>query len=207
MLFRSSHVAYDALGGTARVGLGWWSSNTPWGWLAIIDMSGFTLNNEVRTFASTELNAVYKMPVGDRGELRLQGGPYYKELPVTIGDPFSKTSESASVSAAGPHAGAEYWYSITPKFGVQINAHFYYSLLKISTPNGAPLNPSMSTQFGFLGSYRFTPTFTGLAGYARREDRLSYKAVPSTTNFAVDGDVNDSTIVGNYLNLFAEWSF
>ncbi len=204
---KNSTVSYSAVGGTARMGLGWFSSNTPWGFLSIIDMSGFTFKGTTRTFASAEVSAVYKMAVGDRGEARFQFGPYYKELPETVGDPFNGTSQDLTISAAGPHVGAEYWYSLTPKFGVQVNAHLYTSLLKVSTPNGEPLAPTMSTQFGFLGSYRFTRTFTGLAGYARREDKLSYKAVPSSTNFAVDGDVNESTIVGNYLNIFAEWSF
>ncbi|MNY75251.1 hypothetical protein D3C86_2144850 [compost metagenome] len=58
-----------------------------------------------------------------------------------------------------------------------------------------------------MGSYRFTPTFTGLVGYAMREDKVAYKAKPDSSNFAVDGDVNESTILGNYLNFFAEWSF
>ncbi|MBV2168105.1 MAG: hypothetical protein KUL82_05290 [Bdellovibrio sp.] len=204
---KNSSVAYSAMGGTGRMGVGWFSPDTPWGFLGIIDLSGFTFNGKTQTFASTELNAVYRKSVGDRGEARFQMGPYYKELPETVGDPFSGQSEDLKISSAGPHLGAEYWYSLTPKLGLQINAHMYMSLMKISTPNGEPLTPSLSTQFGFLGSYRFTPTFTGLVGYARREDKMSYNAVPSASNFAVDGDVNESTIVGNYLNFFAEWAF
>lgn len=204
---KNSTVAYSAVGGTARFGLGWFNPNTPWGFLSIIDMSGFTFKGSTRTFASVEMNAIYKKPVGDRGEARFQIGPYYKELPETVGDIFSGASQDFTISAAGPHLGAEYWYSLTPKFGIQVNAHIYTSLLKVSTPNGEPLTPTLSTQFGFLGSYRFTNSLTGLAGYARREDKLSYKAVPSSSNFASPGDVNESTIVGNYLNLFAEWSF
>ncbi|WP_373999155.1 fibronectin type III domain-containing protein [Bdellovibrio bacteriovorus] len=204
---KNSAVAYSALGGTGRMGLGWFGDRTPWGFLGIVDMSGFTFNGKTQTFASAEANAVYRKTLGDRGELRFQVGPYYKELPETVGDPFSGSSEDLKITSAGPHFGAEYWFSLTPKLGIQVNAHMYMSLLKISTPNGAPLTPSMSTQYGFLGSYRFTPTFTGLVGYARREDKMSYKAVPASDNFAVDGDTNESTIVGNYLNIFAEWAF
>ncbi|WP_374032325.1 hypothetical protein [Bdellovibrio bacteriovorus] len=40
-----------------------------------------------------------------------------------------------------------------------------------------------------------------------REDKMSYKAKTGTDSFASDGDVNESTIIGNYLNVFAEWSF
>lgn len=204
---KNSAVAYSALGGTGRMGVGWFNPDTPWGFLGIIDLSGFTFNGKTQTFASAEVNAVYRRAVGDRGEVRFQIGPYYKELPETVGDPFSGESQDLKITSAGPHAGAEYWFSLTPKLGLQINAHLYMSLLKISTPNGEPLRPSLSTQFGFLGSYRFTPTFTGLIGYARREDKMSYNAVPRADNFAVEGDVNESTVVGNYLNIFAEWAF
>lgn len=204
---KNSSVAYSAMGGTGRMGLGWFNPDTPWGFLSIIDLSGFTFNGKTQTFASAEVNAVYRKNVGDRGELRFQMGPYYKELPETVGDPFSGQSEDLKITSAGPHFGAEYWFSLTPKLGVQLNAHVYMSLMKISTPNGEALRPSLSTQFGFLGSYRFTPTFTGLVGYARREDKMSYDAVPSSDNFAVAGDVNESTVVGNYLNIFAEWAF
>lgn len=204
---KNSSVAYKALGGTGRMGVGWFSPKTPWGFLGILDMSGFTFTGKTQTFASAEANAVYRKATGDRGEFRFQAGPYYKELPETVGDPFSGQSSDLKISSAGPHFGAEYWYSLTPKLGVQVNAHLYMSLMKISTPNGEPMDPKMSTQFGFLGSYRFTPRFTGLIGYARREDKMSYKAATGTDSFASEGDVNESTIVGNYLNIFAEWSF
>lgn len=204
---KNSSVAYSAVGGTGRLGLGWFNPATPWGFLGIIDLSGFTFNGKTQTFASTELNAVYRKNQGDRGELRLQMGPYYKELPETVGDPFSGAAEDLKITSAGPHLGAEYWYSLTPKLGLQVNAHLYVSLLKVSTPNGEDLSPTLSTQFGFLGSYRFSQNFTGLMGYARREEKMSYRSVPSATNFAVSGDVNESTIIGNYLNFFAEWAF
>lgn len=204
---KNSSVAYKALGGTGRLGAGWMSDKTPWGFVGIVDMSGFTFNGKTQTFASVEANAIYRISSSDRGEVRLQAGPYFKELPETIADPFTNESEDSKITAMGPHLGAEYWYSLTPKLGIQLNAHVYMSVIGLSTPNGGELSPSMSTQFGFLGSYRFTRNFTGLIGYARREDKMSYKAVPSTSNFAVDGDENESTITGNYLNLFAEWSF
>jgi hypothetical protein len=196
---------YNALGGTGRLGTGWFSSDSPWGFLGILDMSGFTFNGKTNTYASLEMNSVYRVNVGMRGELRLQGGVYYKELPETIGDPFTNQSASSTISAVGPHIGAEYWYSLTPKLGVQANFHVYTGMMKISTPNGEPLTPTLSTQLGFLGSYRFTPTFTGLVGYARREDKLSYKSKSST--FTTGGENNTADISGNYLNVFAEWSF
>lgn len=204
---RQTAVAYNALGGTGRIGLGWFKPEKSWGFLSIIDMSGFTFSGTTHTFASAELNAVYRKTLNERGEVRLQMGPYYKELPETTGDIPSGNSVNLKISAAGPHFGAEYWYSLTPKLGLQANAHMYLSMLKVSTPNGQDLSPTLSTQFGFLGSYRFTKSFTGLVGYARREEKTSYKAAPSADNYAIEGDVNESTIVGNYLNFFAEWAF
>ncbi len=204
---KNSSVSYNAVGGTGRLGVGWFSPNKPWGFLGIIDLSGFTFNGKTHNFASAEANAIYRKNIGDRGELRLQMGPYYKELPETVGDPFAGTALDLKITSVGPHLGAEYWFSLTPKIGVQLNTHVYISMLKISTPNGQDLSPTLSTQFGFLGSYRFSSNFTGLVGYARREEKMSYRSVPNSNNFAVEGDVNESTIVGNYLNFFAEWAF
>lgn len=203
---KNSRSSYSALGGTARLGAGWFSPSSPWGFLGILDMSGFTFSGQTKTFASVELNGIYRKNVGDRGELRFQFGPYYKELPETIADQFTGQIQDSLVSAAGPHFGMEYWYSLSPKMGVQLNSHIYMSVLKVSTPNGQDIEPKMSYQLGALGSYRFTPTFTGLLGYALRQDQVSYKAVPGS-GFAEAGDVNESSITGHYLNIFAEWAF
>lgn len=203
----NSAVSYDALGGTARVGLGWFKPRETWGFLGIMDLSGFTFNGDTKTFASLEANAVYRRLVSDRAEIRLQAGPYYKELPETIGDPFTRSTSDYNIAALGAHVGGEYWYSINSRLGLQANAHMYVSLVGMKTPNGRDLHPTLSTQFGFLGSYRFTENFTGLVGYARREDKISYSATPNNSNLALDGDKNESTVVGNYLNIFAEWAF
>lgn len=204
---KNSIVSYDVLGGTGRLGAGWFDPNKAWGFLGILDLSGFSFKGQTQTFAAVELNAVYRYSMGDRGEMRLQMGPYFKQLPETIGDLFTGEYEYSTVTTAGPHFGGEYWYSLSPKLGLQFNAHLYLSLMKISTPNGQDIDPTLSTQFGVMGSYRFTPNFTGLVGYALREDRVAYKAISSTDTFAEEGDVNQSTIIGHYLNLFAEWAF
>lgn len=204
-----SQIKYNTLGGTGRIGAGWLSPTSPWGFIAIVDMSGFSLEGKTQTFASTEMNSIYRMGIGDRGDLRFQAGAFYKEIPATIrqkntADQVIYSSDSA-IKAAGPHLGAEYWYSISPKLGFQINAHMYMSMLKMSTPNGQDLSSSLSTQFGLLGSYRFSPRLTGLMGYARREEKLSYKKDPNSA-YSGTGD-NTTEISGNYLNFFAEWSF
>lgn len=206
---KSTKLSYNAIGGTGRLGLGWFNPNTPWGFLGILDMSGFTFEGKTKTFASAELNSVYRISMGDRTELRLQAGPYFKEQPDTIGDAQTQASEDAKIVSAGPHLGAEFWFSLTPKLGIQLNAHIYNSLLKIETPNDRVLEPSMSYQIGLLGSYRVTKDFTGLVGWAMREDRMKYESNPYTPldpslNF---GNTVESTIVGNYLNFFAEWAF
>ncbi len=199
-------VTYQAIGGTGRFGAGWISSKSFWGFLSIVDLSGFIINGKNQTFASLELNSVYRNYIGNRSELRLQAGLVYKEIPQSIADDLLSSTRETKISTLGPHLGAEYWYSLTPKLGIQFNTHLYFSSLKVNTPNGQSINPTQSNQIGFLGSYRFNQKFTGLVGYARREDKASYKG--DVTAFSAQGGEPISTvIVGHYLNFFAEWSF
>ncbi|HRO66217.1 MAG TPA: hypothetical protein PL182_01485 [Pseudobdellovibrionaceae bacterium] len=201
---------YPAIGGTGRVGLGHFKENNPWGFLGVLDLSGFmNKENKPLTYMSMEGSAVWRTPVGDRGEFRSQMGLYYKEHQValaegtTAGSGVVKSYENAAV--VGPHVSGEYWYSFGPKLGFQVNAHLYYGMLKMKTPNGQDIEPTLSTQFGFLGSYRFSRRFTGLAGYSRREDRIKYKSNP--INAVNAGKMNEAALEGNYLNFFAEYSF
>lgn len=207
----NSKIDYNTIGGTGRLGAGWLSPDSPWGFVGIVDMSGFSLEGKTNTFASAEMNSIYRMALSDRADLRLQSGVFYKEIPATIRQKNNSgtiiLSEDSAIKAAGPHLGAEYWYSLTPKIGFQLNAHIYMSMVKMSTPNGQDLTPSMSNQIGVLGSYRFSPTLTGLAGYARREEKLSYKKNPGAVFQSTSSEDNTTDISGNYLNFFAEWSF
>jgi hypothetical protein len=200
-------LSFSAIGGTGRLGLGWFSGVSPWGFLGILDLSGFTYQGQTSTYASLELSSVWRTKAGDRGEIRLQGGGYYKELPGMTGNILLQTSETNQIATVGPHGGAEFWYSMTPKFGMQVNAHVYLSMLKMKTPNGQDLEPTMSTQFGFLGSYRVSSKFTGLMGYARREDKIKYKAGESSLVSVPSGSSNESIVTGDYLNFFAEYAF
>lgn len=200
-------VSYSAVGGTGRLGAGYFKDDNPWGFLGILDMSGF-INNENKnlTYSSMELSAVWRSAstAQDRGEIRVPMGLYYKEHQVAIGA-FNTVTNTGSVTSyenaavLGPHAGVEYWYSISPKLGFQANAHLYMSLIKMKTPNGGAIEPTMSTQLGILGSYRFSRRFTGLMGYAMREDQLKYKST--------GGGTNEAVLKGNYLNFFAEYAF
>ena len=201
-------LSYSAVGGTGRVGVGWFSSVSPWGFLSILDLSGFNYNGTNLTFASLEVSSVYRKAIGELGELRTQLGAYYKEIPGTTGNAFSGTTSNNLVATVGPHVGLEYWHSINRKFGVQANMHLYLSMITMRTPNNQAIDPSPSTQVGFLGSWRFSPRLTGLAGYARREDRIKYRAGPSSSNFFQSSSgSNESVVQGDYLNFFAEYAF
>ncbi len=202
-------LTYNAVGGTGRLGAGWSSSTSPWGFLSILDLSGFVYNGSNLTFASLEASSVWRKTLGERGELRTQAGLYYKEIPGTTGNAFTGTTTNELIATVGPHVGAEYWYSMTPKLGLQANAHLYLSAMKIKTPNGQAVDPSISTQFGFLGSWRFDSRFTGLVGYARREDKIRYKAGALNSQFSTNSGSgnNESIVQGDYLNFFAEYAF
>jgi hypothetical protein len=202
-----SNQSFNVIGGTGRVGAGWLGKNTPWGFLAILDMSGFLKDNKPATFASLEASAVYRKVVGERGEARFYSGLFYKEIPQVIpSNPSNTDSQETTVknySTLGPHLGAEYWYSMTQKLGVQAHAHLYYNLIKVSTPSGGAHQPLMSTQYGFLGSYRLRPKLTGLVGVSYRQDKSSYTDEVNTD----DGNKTTTTLEGTYLNFFAEYSF
>jgi hypothetical protein len=185
-----------ALGGTGRLGLGFLSEKT-WGFLGIVDYSGFLINSRVYNFGSIEGNAIHRTPFGERSEIRQQIGAYYKELPVFIGTTLS-TANGDAVTALGPHYGFEYWQAVSAKFGFQLNAHAYLNVVSVKTPNGKEMQPDLSFQLGFLGSYRLGKKTTGLMGYALRRDAISYKAN--------NGDKNSSSVTGNYINLFLEWA-
>jgi hypothetical protein len=200
-------TSYDALGGTGRLGAGWMDPEKSWGFLGIADMSGYIIRGSVKTYASLEGNAIYKFKVGDRGELRAMAGLFYKELPNTSGSSASSEIETSNVSFIGPRFGAEYWHSLSPKIGFQVNTHVYYSLMKVQTPNGQNIRPSTSTQVGVMGSYRFSNKFTGLVGYTNRTDKVIYEIGPNPQATVQDGDVNSATISGHYLNFLAEYNF
>lgn len=200
-------TSYNAVGGTGRLGLGHFKTDSTWGFLGVLDLSGF-VNDQGRnlTYTSSEISAVYRTPVGERGEFRSQMGLYYKEHQVAIGNLTSgKVDSYEKAAVVGPHLSGEYWYSISPKIGIQANAHAYLGVMKLKTPNNQPIEPGLSTQFGILGSYRFSSRFTGLAGYARREDVITYKSNPA--NALNEGQKNKAELTGDYLNFFAEFNF
>ncbi len=207
-------TSYKTLGGTGRIGVGYLSPKSAWGFNSILDHSGFLLGGKAHTFSSLELSGVYRLRNLSRSEVRLLFGPYYKEIPETIGtnnsltgaSPDEETYDSQKISVVGPHIGAEYWYSLTPRLGFQINAHLYYSMAKVSTPNNQPINPSLSTQLGLLGSYKLSKKWTGLIGYTYRKDEIHYKKDEASA-IGTEIPENFTSVGGNYLNFYCEYEF
>lgn len=195
----TASVRFDSMGGTGRVGLGYLDQVSPWGFLGIVDVSGFFVDQKNYNFATAEVNALYRKNSGERGESRHQIGVSYKELPELVGNGFGEFVETTKISYIGPHYGYEYWYALTEKLGLQFNFHTYLSLYKVSTRNGGAIQPTPSFQTGLLGSYRLTQKMTGLAGYAYRNDSARYKA-------SSEGQTNSVEIQGHYVNFFLEWA-
>ncbi len=193
-------AAFTSLGGTGRLGLGYLSPIYPWGFLGVVDMSGFIINSSNYTFATTELNAIYRKNTGERSEVRHQIGLFYKELPEVIGNGLGEFETTESISSSGPHYGFEYWYAMTPRLGFQANLHTYFSMFKVKTPTNEAISPTLSYQLGLMGSYKLSKKITGLMGYAYRKDALAYKS----QRFA--GENNSVELTGHYLNLFLEWA-
>lgn len=186
------------LGGTGRLGIGYLPASTPWGFLAMADLTGFIINDLNPRYPSMEINAVRRNEMGALGELRQQFGVSYREFPEIIAENLNRIDRVDSIGSLGLHYGVEYWWALTPKLGFQVNAHAYPNLMSVKTPNGNPVKPSVSYQLGLLGSYRLGTRTTGLMGYAYRSDTQTYESNK--------GDTNSIEISGHYLNLFLEWA-
>jgi hypothetical protein len=204
-----NRLVYTVLGGTGRLGYGYMPKSR-WGWAAIVDMGGVNLNNKNYTFASAEMFAIWRRYLGISSQFRIFGGLFVRETPE------AKAFESDDVTMKniqqlGPLVGFQFWTSFNYKYGMQINAQLNMPILKLATPNGKELIPTPSYQLGILGSYKMRENLTGFAGIAYRVDKASYQAKPyeggSELNFANQGDVNSVTMIGTYLNLYAEWGF
>jgi len=196
---------FDAYGGTGRLGLGYMKKQNPWGLLAITDLSGFTdiLGNNI-TFASTELSGTWRTPILARGEMNIQAGLYYKQIPIASVNSVSLTVSSFhNLAVAGPQVGIEYSYALTPKWGLQVNAHIYENMITLQTPSGSAL-PTMSWQAGFLGAFRLSQKMTGLLGFTHREDHLNFQTTPGST---FQNETNQAKLTGEYLNLSMEYGF
>jgi hypothetical protein len=194
--------AFDALSGTGRIGLGYQKPVSPWGYFGIIDMGGINIANKNFTFASMELHSTYKLNWSGRGQFLAGAGLFYKELPILRGSSSTGFEGVGKVPLIGPHAGAQYWLPLNVKLGVQFNARLYYGMLG-SPDIGGKVEPSLSYQYGVLGSYRLNQQMMGYAGYAYRIDHADFTA----TSGAQAGQTNQVEMQGHFLNLVLDYSF
>lgn len=204
----------NALGGTGRLGAGLQEGSSVWGFNTIFDLSGIIIRKKTYLFASSEANAVYKKSLSERDELRYNFGLFYKEFPVTYptlalpSDPISSQYNTSNTGNVGLHLGTEYWYSMSPKLGIQGNVHYYQSLLTTKALISGDNVSYSALQIGFLGSYRVNKKMTGLMGYAYRTDDVKY----THPNYLRDtktilSQSTSAKITGHYFNLYAEWDF
>lgn len=204
-----NRIVYTVLGGTGRIGYGYMPKSR-WGWQTILDMGGVNLKNKTYTFASAEVTAIWRRYIGVSSQVRIFGGLFVRDIPEAKAFVVDELTVK-NIQQLGPLLGVQYWTSFSYKYGLQINAQLNLGAVKLATPNGLDIIPSSSYQLGVLGSYKMKENLTGFLGMAYRVDKASYKAKPyaggTDLNFANAGDVNTVTMVGTYLNLYAEWGF
>ena len=199
-------LSYTALGGTGRIGYGY----MPRGKWGVGDMSGVLINNKNYTFASADVHAIWRTYIRDITQIRVMAGVFAKQIPEAKG--FTPSSvDVKNIFQMGSSFGFQVWHPFSYKLGLQINASGSMGMVGLSTPNGKAISPTLSYQLGLLGSYKLSPTITGLLGYAYRIDRAAYQATPYSgggeANFANAGDINEVSMTGSYLNLYLEWGF
>ncbi|MBL7545630.1 MAG: hypothetical protein JNL11_17555 [Bdellovibrionaceae bacterium] len=232
--YKGFNPKYSIFGGTGRVGVGWFKEGNPWGFSGVVDISGFLKDESYKSsyiYNSMYLNGIYRKTVRETDEFRVKGGLFYKEIPQTLADITEvsnyfnannrsltgfKGTNNQNISMIGPHVGFEYWFSLTPKLGFQVNTNWYYSMAAVRLPNnGTGFSPSISDEYGVLGSYKVSQKFTGLLGLTYRKDQVSYKDESTTNAFnwtpaneEYNKNVNVNTSVnGFYFSLFAEYQF
>lgn len=217
--FKTSSVT-----GTGRFGLGWLEPKSKWGFLAIADVGGFIFENSIYNYVGLEASAILKQEISDRTNARYHLGLFMKEFPA-----LWTTSTSASVNFSdknntdrkygkgaviGPHVGAEYWYSLTPKIGMQANVHMYLPVSGIEFPNGGKISGSdPNFSIGALGSYRYSSKLTGLIGVNYKIESYNYSDSSDTSGwqsgpYGLTANESVRTILnGIYINLMAEYTF
>ena len=214
----------NSITGTGRFGAGWLEPKSKWGFLAIADVGGFIFENSVYNFVGLEFSAIRKQELTDRSDVRYHMGVFVKEFPALWTTSSSATTNFLDKNnterkygkggVLGPHVGAEYWYSLTPKIGMQANLHFYLPVSGIEFPNGGKITGSEpNISIGALGSYRYSSRLTGLIGVNYKMESYSYtdpsdSAGWQSSPYAFDVNESVKTILdGIYINLMAEYTF
>lgn len=201
-----TQTTYKAIGGTLRAGIGYVTLKKPWGYFLAAEASTLTVqgfgNIKYNMF---EVNSFFKMKPNDAGEFRQTAGLIYKELPDLTTNFAGTVKNTSAIAALGLRYGVEYWHAMTPKIGLQANAHIFPLIAGQKTTNGQAFVPSTSIQAGFLMSYRWSKNLTTLGGYAYRSDKMEYKTAPTSVFPNPVADKNSAAIKGHYLNLFLEY--
>lgn len=215
----------NAVTGTGRMGIGWFNPEEAWGFIGIGEAGGYVFDNKIYNFLGLEFSAIRRQEISDRGEVRYHVGIFAKEFPalyttaasaqITPTDPSDVEKSYGKGGVVGPHVGAEYWYSMTPKLGLQANAHLYFPMMGLEFPNGGKISSGADFNYsvGFLGSYRYSRKLTGLVGINYRQESYTYSDSSDAAGWnsgVLFGKSNSNvktSIDGVYLNLMAEYSF
>lgn len=194
---------FESTSGIGGIGVGYLTKQSPWGFVGFADLAGFAYNGKKQIFTTSEINLTHTTEF-EVSKLRIYLGGMIKQFPqVATQSSETDNLNTSTATGLGFHEAIEYWYAQTPKIGWQGNIHLYQTMIKLLTPNGKDIDPSLSYQFGFMASYRLSQYLTGYAGYARRVDKISYEA----SSTALNSSNSSIQILGDYLNLIAEYRF
>ena len=209
----NSSIAFNAFGGTGRIGFGYHPPRKQFGGLGIVDLSGFRIAGRNYTFAAAEGHLTMNHDLFGFAA-RSSGGLFYKELAEVKGSLGNLSqSDVATIASVGPHIGIDLTRPLVPGYGLQLNARIYVSALGVKTPNGGGVSPALSYQIGFMGSKRLKNSAIGYLGYAYRVDSASYQSTANDdssstiTSLASPGALQRVSLTGHYLNLLLELGF
>ena len=195
------------LGGTLRAGLGYFRTGKPWGVIGFVNTSRMILNGVNRDFTGFEINSMYRHKFESRDELRLSLGLSQKQIPVIVNESVNAAFKIHNSNVTGPRLGAEYWYAVTPRWGIQANYNLnLYNLIgNSSAPNGKKMEVPNSFQAGLLASYQFSDRISVLLGLTHQEENYQYSALTEGTMQPVQaGAINAGFLKANYIGLMVE---
>lgn len=203
-----SPSSFKTVGGTGRLGLGYNFTDSPWGVFVIVDAGGFVQSGKNRVFTSAEVHTTWSTDFGGAQRFLIGGGVYQKELPYFANSDPNLGADGEVYQTAkqnGLHIGLEYWKPISQKLGFQVILRQYMGLESGDAPENTSLQPSDSTQMGFLGSYRLSSSMMGFMGYNYKKDIIKLKAAqPANTATTSTSEIN---FEGHYLNFKLEIEF
>jgi hypothetical protein len=211
---------FDTFTGTGLLGVGKFWKKSPWGFYTSIDYGGMTVEpdgtklrgeQKITNFLGFESAVVYRWAFG-RSDARVRLGSFRQQVPElrltpTGTGPASTTCTSSAHCIAemevfdtiGASFGAEYLYSLSPKFVLQANLSGRVPMVGKSTVSGNKIDPNINYTAGLTGGMRLKQNMTGLAGVSYRKQYYSFK---NTTN-----KTNEILMEGPYLQLILEHDF